>query len=396
MAGWPLALPLTLFAGSLVWAIGVAWLLRRAVRQFRLYTTVAPRRDLDLALAPTIAVIVPARDEAATIGRCLAALIGQDYPAERLAICVVDDNSRDATARIVAAIATGAANVTLLAGRRLPPGWAGKPYACWQGALDARAELLCFVDADTCAEPGLLRSAVAAARQYRADMISLEPFQELVGFWDRLIIPVGLFAIACTGDITRAADPDCREAQVNGQFLLVRRSVYFAVGGHAAVRGEICEDSALARRLKQAGFSLRLFGGERLIRTRMYADLPSLWQGLVKNAADTFGGPVRTTAAVLGCLAVGWATPALPILAAVAFHARPGSVDLAALVLAACASLTVLAAELAAMRYFRIPWWYAILFPLASTAAASLGLASVLAHARGCVVWKGRIYAVPR
>src|SRR5579883_125341 len=381
---------------AILWACAIACLLWRALRQFRAYEVIGPRRDLDLGAAPSLAVIVPARDEAAVIGRCLAGLLAQDYPAGRLRLIVVDDESRDATAAIVRRMARGAAHLTLLTARPLPPGWTGKPHACWQGALAAESDWLCFMDADTCAEPALMRSALAAALEHDADMISLEPAQELGSFWERLIMPAGLFAVACARDLRRTADPRAPDASVNGQFLLVRGAAYFAVGGHAAVRAEVCEDSALARRIKAAGYRLRLFGTDRLVRTRMYGDLRSLWLGLVKNASEVFGGALPTLAVALGGIAVAAAAPLVPAWIAADPGMAASPVALAALARAATASLVVLASQLAAARYFGISWGYGMLFPIAYVAAAVLAFHSVLARARGRVLWKGRLCRVQR
>ncbi len=232
------------FGIAFVWAGGVAWLLWRAVRQFGLYQTLrpAPAGQDDL---PDLAVIVPARNEAARIGRCLRGLLAQDYPTERLRIIVVDDNSTDGTAALVGRIAAEDARVVLIHGRPPPPGWAGKPHACAQGADAAGAGRLCFLDADTVPRPALMRTAVLAARERGIDLLSLEPFQELGGFAERLIIPSGMFLIAFTQDPSRVNDPTLPDATANGQFLLFRREAYEAVGGFAAVRDEICEDRAL-------------------------------------------------------------------------------------------------------------------------------------------------------
>lgn len=384
---------------AVLWAGSVAWLLLRATRQMRLYVVIEPDDPLARPAAPVadVAVIVPVRDEAPIIAHCVDGLLGQTYPSDRLRIIVVDDNSGDGTAGIVRGIAGAAPNLRLQPGRPLPAGWAGKPHACWQGALEADdVEWLCFIDADTRAEPALLRRAIAVATERRLDMLSLEPFQELGSFWDRLIIPVGLFAIACALDLRRASDPGTEEASVNGQFLLIRRDVYFAVGGHAAVRAEICEDSALARRVKQAGYRLGLFGADRLIRVRMYGDLASLWEGISKNATEIFGGPGPTLTVAAAGLLLGWATLLLPLWAAFSINPAASGSELLAFILLMAGSLAMVATQIAGARHFRIPWWYGLLFPLACTAAALLAFNGVLMRVRGRVSWKGRVYPVPR
>jgi chlorobactene glucosyltransferase len=237
---------------------------------------------------------------------------------------------------------------------------------------------------------------VAVAQAQGLDMLSLEPFLELGSFWERLIIPAGLFAIACALDVSRTSDPEAATASVNGQFLLVRRDVYFAVGGHEAVRAEIAEDSALALRVKQAGHRLGLYGADRLIRVRMYDGLGALWEGLSKNVTEIFGGAMPTLRIAAGGLVLGWATlivPAGVALAAPPVATLPASV---AFMVAMSGSLTVMATQIAGAYHFRIPWWYGLFFPLGFTAASMLAVNGVLMRARGRVAWKGRVYSVPQ
>jgi chlorobactene glucosyltransferase len=390
---------------SAVWLLGavslyaaiVALALLRAVRQFRRYESLEPERPA--ADAPRIAIIVPARNEAATISSCLSGLAAQDYPRERLALFAIDDGSTDGTAAILRGLAAGEPRLHLLETAALPEGWTGKNYACWRGALAARdtgAEWLCFIDADTDAQPALLGSAIAFARSRALDMLSLEPFQQLSCFLDRLVIPEGLLAIAATQDLRRVKTSHADHVPANGQFILVRAANYFAAGGHAAVRREICEDSALAGRLKAAGAALALVGAERLIRTRMYADAGAVWQGLSKNVTEVYGGSGPTLAIVAAGLLVGWGSLLLPVWAGIEAAQDPSLLALGAFVLAVLTSLAVYATQIALARNFRIPFWYGLLFPLSCTLGALIAINAVIWRGRGRVAWKGRFYAAPQ
>src|SRR5215472_5098865 len=248
-----------LLVWSSIFAVLVALSLVRAVRQSRHYENLPASRAVATSVLPSIAAIIPMRNEGGNIDTCLGGLLAQDYPRERLSIIVVDDNSSDDSAALVRRY-IGNGRVALIEAGALPEGWAGKPHACWQGALAARADWLCFLDADTVAAPALLKSAIAAARQKKLDMLSLAPFQELSFFFDRLLIPFGFLSIAATQDLGRVNDAACAEATANGQCLLIRRRCYFEIGGHAAVRREICEDRALARRIKAAHRRFALMG----------------------------------------------------------------------------------------------------------------------------------------
>lgn len=387
---WLLPLCSSIFAGI------VAWALSRAIRQSRQYESLGDSGAPADSSLPRIAVIVPVRNEAYNVATCLRSLGEQDYPRDRLQIITVDDDSSDDTAAIIRRTATADSRVRLLEAAALPAGWAGKPHACWIGALAADAEWLCFLDADTIAEPALMRCAMLAARQRNLDMMSLAPFQELSGFLDRLLIPVGFLLIAVTMDPARANRPDSSEATANGQFILVRGEDYFRVGGHSAVRDQICEDTALAREMKAAGLRVGLLGSETLIRTRMYRTAGDLWEGLSKNVVETFGGPAWTSMIAASALLLAWITPVLPLLAIIAAIREPHPVEIASASIALLAAAAVVGTQLALARHFRIPLWYGLLFPLSCSAGALLVAYGVFRNLRGRVSWKGRIYSFGR
>jgi hypothetical protein len=227
-------------------------------------------------------------------------------------------------------------------------------------------------------------------------MLSLAPFQVLGSFWERLIVPAGLLLIACALDLRRVGDPAMPEIAVNGQILLIRRSVYFAVGGHAAVRGEICEDKALALRVRNGGWRYRLVDGGELARTRMYRDLASLWSGFAKNAVEIVGSPTTTLAIAGAGLMVGWAAVPIPVLAALDVQGRATPAGLIGLALCLCGSLLILGVHIATARHLKIPFVFGLLLPASYTAVAALAIASVTCRRAGRVRWKGRVCEVPR
>ncbi len=375
------------------WLAIVAWLLVRAFRQRDSLEMLAPSPPPPAHSSPEIAAIIPARDEAANIGACLETLIGQDYPSERLRIIVVDDHSNDDTAAIVARIAAGHPQVSLLCAPPLPPNWIGKSHACWIGARAAPAdtEWLCFLDADVRAEPALLASAVGAACEEAIDFLSLAPRQELGSFAERLILPCGLYLLAFRQDLRRVQAPEGRDATATGQFILLRRSEYDALGGHAAVSGVICEDLELARLFKRSGDRVLLRGGQRLLSTRMYTGWRTLWPGIAKNLVDTLGGPAATLRTAAVALALSWAAVLLPFATALSCMDGAGTGCLASAV-AGLGSAAALAFHVAGASYFGIPFWYGFLFPLAYTIGAVIAVDSVRQRWRGRVSWKGRTY----
>jgi chlorobactene glucosyltransferase len=387
---------MTALAVGLLWLAVVVCLLLRVIRQGKVHFDGAVDPAVAPEHRPAMAIIVPARNEAVRIERCLRSLADQMRLADGSEILVVDDDSIDDTAARVSRLAATNTGIRLVRAGPLPPGWMGKPHACWRGALEAKADWLCFVDADVEAAPQLVSAAVAAAQHGNIDLLSLSPFQELGSFWERLIVPAGLLLIACVIDLRRINDPNAAEVTANGQFLLCRRDVYLAIGGHAAVRSEICEDKALAALTKQAGYRFRLLNAETLARTRMYADLASLWEGFSKNAVEVLGSPTATLGAAAGGLVFGWLAVALPIWSGWVLWHQPSAASSAGFAAALAGSLIILGMQIGTARHCRVPAAFGFAFPLAYTAVAALSWSSLAWRRAGRVRWKGRIYALPQ
>lgn len=376
---------------SSIWFAAVVWLIARAFRQRNLLQILQPTDPP--ARAPKVAVIVPARDEALNIDRCLRCLIAQTYPAPLLRIIVIDDHSRDRTFAIAIALAQTNPQLTVLRSPPLPPHWVGKSHACWIGArsVDADVDWLCFIDADVWVEPALIASAIAAVGKEGLDLLSLAPRQELQSFAERLVMPCGLYLLAFCQDLRTVQARDGSEVTATGQFMLVRRARYESVGGHAAVRGAICEDLMLARLVKRSGAYALLQDGRRLLATRMYRGWSTLWIGIAKNLSEMLGGSLRTIAIAAVAVAMAWAAWLLPIIDAV--HCGSGDANACiGLIPAALGSAAAFGLHIAGTSYFGIPPWYGLLFPLGYSTGALIAIDSVRRRLSGRISWKGRTY----
>ena len=378
---------------SAAWLAIVTWLILRALNQRGLLPPLVIAPQTAGEETPRIAVIVPARDEAGNIGRCLQSLVAQDYPLDRLSVLVVDDHSADGTAAIVRQIADGHPQVALLPSPPLPPRWTGKSHACWVGVRAApTSEWLCFLDADVWGAPALLSSAMRAALARKLHLLSLAPRQQLKSFAERLVMPCGLILLSFIQDLRKVQAASGSGVTATGQFMLIRRDAYEAVGGHAAVSSVICEDLELARRLKQSGHRVLMMSGENALSTRMYTGWRTLWPGLAKNLIDTVGGRRAALTLTPAALVLAWAAVALPLLdAAGCVAGAPGA--WLALAMALVASAAAFGLHIAATFYFRIPFYYGFLFPLGYTAGALMAIDSVRRRLTGRVSWKGRIYS---
>ena len=374
------ALTLALVAANLLFALRALDVILGSKTSIE---TREPRDDL-----PSLSIIVPARNEERQIAGCVRSLLATRHSDFEL--IVVDDRSDDATRAILEGMAAQEQRLQVLAGRPLPEGWIGKSWALAQGARVARAQWLLFTDADTEHEPLAATSALQYALARRFDALSLLPDQQTITWAEHFVLPTILFVILLgIGSLDVINDPRKRDIAIfNGQYVLVSRRAYDSIGGHAAVRGEIAEDLALARLFKRDGrFRIALAGANRLARTRMYRSFDEIWRGFVKNFAIAARG--RTIDAVIGITLLACVSPLSPILlfALLARHAWLG-----AGALATTAALVVAIVE-GGMRRMH--------FRAGAGATVHLGLAVVLGifavslvqthYGRG-VEWRGRRY----
>jgi chlorobactene glucosyltransferase len=351
------------------------------------------------ANVPLISVCIPARNEERNIHRCVETLLAQTYP--NFEIIVLDDRSTDATPEILRGFATQNDILKVLNGSDLLPGWAGKPHALTQAAAAARGEWLCFVDADTFVTPDALAAVYAKALETNADLFTILTHQIMLTFWERAVLPLVMLALSIGFSPRKVNDPGRKDAIANGQFLFIRRSVYEAVGGHAAIKGSIVEDKDLAVLVKGKGYRLVVADGRKVASTRMYTSLAEMWEGWTKNIylglrddrglllLGAFGAFLAFTAALLLPL---WVLGG--VLLTVAGLGLEGS---AVLFEALALWGYLIFWRVLASRRMGIPVWYALTTPLGAGVFAAMMLTSAwkVLSGRG-VTWKGRTYPASR
>lgn len=342
---------------------------------------------------PLVSILVPARNEAANIEACVGSLLAQDYPA--FEVIVLDDQSTDGTGALVARLAGEDGRLSLLQGSALPPGWTGKNFALAQAAAAAGGDWLLFTDADTRHEPQALSASMREVERSGVDFLSLLTFQVLGSAWERVVQPVVLAVIALATPLRAINDPaHPQTAFANGQFILVRRQVYEALGGHAAVRAEIVEDCQLAQLAKQTGCALLLADGQRLVSTRMYRGFRDLWEGWSKNA---FLGPGGRLPIAFGGLAFITLLGVVPFaawaMAAFAAVEQPDAQQALLLGLATLHLLVLLYAWSKMLRGFGVRWPYVLALPVGALVLDAILVNSAYRHVSGRgVAWKGRRY----
>ncbi len=342
---------------------------------------------------PRVSVVIPARNEARNIERCLRSVLASNHPD--LEVIVVDDHSTDETGGLARAIALDDPRVRVITPEPLPDGWFGKQWACAAGAAVATGDVLLFTDADTVHAPDLVARSVNAMRARGADLLTVAGAQELGTFWERVVQPqmFGLLVARYGGTerVSNARRP--ADAIANGQCIFVTRAAYDASGGHEAVRDKVAEDLALAQRFVRQGRRLALVAGLDQLSTRMYTSLDEIVRGWQKNVY--VGGrdamPDRLSRALfplalLGAPLVALAPPVV-LLAGLAGLTSP-----AALLWAVVTVGFAVAFWGAGYAFLKLPVWYAFAYPLGLLAVLYI---AVIALARGRrLEWKGRSYSV--
>jgi chlorobactene glucosyltransferase len=363
------------------WLPASPWILALLVITYR-YATRRPQLGAyaPVATGPLVSVIIPARNEARNIERCVRSVLATAY--RPLEVVVVDDRSTDGTGDLVARMA-----VRLVRGTEPPPGWFGKQWALVQGYRVARGELLLFADADTKHEPELIPRAVAALTAERADLLSVVPRQEMVTFWEKLIQPHVFVALgARIGDLRRVNRTRVEwNAIANGQFILATRGSYEAVGTHEAVKNSVADDLMLAQTYVRHTKDIFLLHAPDYMSTRMYGSLHEIVEGWSKNlalGAPLMLPPVRMLRTLLPYLM--W----VPALVWVGPPVAWGVFDWDAAAVATVASLLTWIAIYAGERG---PLHYALLYPLGALMVAYIMIRSAWRGNRK-VEWRGRLY----
>ena len=343
--------------------------------------------------APLVSVILPARDEAANVGRCLRSVLGTTYP--RLEVIIVDDHSTDDTGAIAARVAAADGRVRILAAPDLPAGWFGKPWACLSGARVASGDVLCFIDADTEHAPDLLTRTINAMRSRMAEMVSVAGTQEMKTFWETLLQTQMFTMLAMRYGSTERVNRSRHawDKIANGQFIAVTRAAYDSIGGHESVRDKVAEDLMIAQRLFLAGKRTALVLGTTQLSTRMYASLGEIVRGWRKNVFAGGADALPPFAVLRWLFPLGLlAMPLAELLPVALLVVLAGGVALPGACLVWCATtMTALLLSWGIIyhRAGRSPL-YALAFPLGATVLSWIFLGAILRGRR--VTWKGRSY----
>jgi glycosyltransferase involved in cell wall biosynthesis len=382
---------------SLVCAALPAVLFGFNLRRYRAPRAAGRRIDGHVA----VAVLIPARNEEANIGACLASVLRSEEVG--LEVLVLDDGSTDETAEIVSEVAARDPRVRLLRAPLLPAGWNGKQHACWTLARQSDAPLLLFLDADVRLQPDAMARCVAEQQARGLPLLSGFPRQITVGWMEKLLLPLihfvllGFLPMRWMQKTTRPA-----YAAGCGQFFLAEREAYFASGGHAAIRETRHDGLRLPQLFRRHGYGTEIFDLTTLAEVRMYDSARAVWSGLAKNATEGIATPGRivpfTVLLVLGqilpaFLAAAWLAVCVSVAIVGATFDQP---RLAAGVSAAIALALVASylPRLLAVRRFRQPLSAALLHPVGVALLLLVQWYALVRQVLGRpVAWRARSYS---
>jgi len=369
---WLLIVYATLVIGTLAWGVRVGLSFRNT-----LVDTPLPDE------LPLVSTIVPARNEERNIGRCVHGLSHQEY--HKLDLIFVDDDSEDATPEILASYAARDSRITIVHTKGKPSDWNGKQWACHSGAEAAKGGWLCFMDADTYAEPQLISRTLAFALANKIDMLTLQPWYEMRGLWERIVLPAALTPLFVLFPPHRVNNPKDTLAIANGQFILIRKEVYDAIEGHAGVRQQMMDDFSLAVNAKRAGYRLFMVDGSEVMRVRLYTNLREIRNGSLKAAVEITGGWLSS---LIGT-ALNVIINILPVF--LLLWSLVSGQTTASQILAAVVVLQLLYYSAARTIAFRAPPWSGITYPIGGIIVTVILIDGMTRLVTGREIkWKGR------
>jgi chlorobactene glucosyltransferase len=346
--------------------------------------------------SPKVSVILPARNERCYIARCLDSLLGQDYP--NFEIIAINDSSTDGTGEIMKAYAANDLRVLHIDASPKPEGWTGKNWACYQGFLQARGELLMFTDADSEHLPSTMSLAVGHLISENLEALTAVPRLICNDFWTKMTLPVLATFLHTRFSPIRVNDPNSKTGYFFGSFFIITRNTYEAIGTHEGVKDELVEDGALGSKVKASKFRMKMVRGEFHIDAVWARDLPTLWQGLrrfmipvyYQDKVDAY----MMAMTVFFILFAPFAS--LPYLILASFAGNISFQILFGLQISAIALIIVTTAVQCRLAIFESPL-YAFTAPL-SGALISLSFMSAIADAKkkGAVSWRDRKYVISK
>jgi len=371
-----------------------AWifLLKSMIDSFRL-TPYLDKFENTSKTFPKVSVILPARNEEEFIGKCLDSLIKQDY--KNYEIIVIDDSSEDSTGKIISEYAEKHSNIIPVSARPKPEGWMGKNWACMEGYKKTSGELLLFTDADTKHAENVISLAVSHLNSFNLDALSTIPKMVTLDFWTNITLPMISTFLHTRFSAMNVNNPSKKTGYFFGSFFILKKKTYEEVGTHEGVKQEIIEDGALGKKVKEAGYKMKMVRGEHLIEAIWARDKSTLWNALKRLMVPLYLQSGKIAIGIFFAITFLLFVP-FPIFAISAALPTETTSTKMLCVTSAIASLLIYTGAVLEVKIgLKLRFVYALFAPLGSLVVV-LGFLSGLLQAKrtSSVTWRGRSYSM--
>ena len=272
---------------AILLGVSIAWLIliKSMKDSFRL-TPFLEDFDEKQHSAPKVSVILPARNEEKYIEKCLKSLIEQDY--NNYEIIAINDSSEDETKNIIKKYSEQTSKVIFVDAKPKPDGWMGKNWACMEGYRKATGEILLFTDSDTFHSKNVISLAVSHLVSVNLDALTVIPKMLCMDFWTKITLPMISTFLHTRFSALKVNDPEKKTGYFFGSFFIIKRQAYESVGMHKGVKQEIIEDGALGKKVKEAGYKMKMVRGDHLIEAVWARDKTTLWNALKRLMVPLF------------------------------------------------------------------------------------------------------------
>ena len=342
---------------------------------------------------PKISVILPARNEENFIEKCLNSLLKQDY--DNYEIIAIDDNSEDNTGQIIKRLAEKNSKIIHVAAKPKPENWMGKNWACFEGFKRSSGELLLFTDADTIHSEKIISLSVSHLSSENLDALTVIPKMLCLDWWTKVTLPMLSTFLHTRFSALRVNDPSKKTGYFFGSFLIIKKKTYEYIGTHEGVKGELVEDGALGKKVKESGFKMKMVRGEHLIEAVWARDLPTLWNALKRLVIPLYLQSKKIAVGIFFAVLFLLFMP-FPILAyALPFASSSESFSVLFSISVVAVILLYITAILEAKKGLGLGVYHALLGPIGSfviVAGFASGILQVKSNA--ALMWRGRTYSM--
>jgi len=338
---------------------------------------------------PKVSVILPARNEEKFIEKCLNSLVTQDY--DNYEVIAINDSSKDSTGDIIKKYSEKFPKVIFVDAKPKPDGWMGKNWACMEGYKKASGDLLLFTDADTTHTNSVISLAVSHLLSLKLDALTVIPRMLCLDRITKITLPMISTFLHTRFSALRVNDTSKNTGYFFGSFFIMKKSTYDSVGTHESVKGELVEDGALGKKVKESDFKMRMVRGEHLVDAVWARDASTLWNALKRLMIPLYLQNAKiAVASFFGVLFLLFMP--FPILGYSIIFSSDSSLVLFVISCIA-SSLVYLGGMLDAVKGLDLKLRYSLFAPVGSFIVVSGFLAGLIqAKSKTAVSWRGRTY----